>query len=208
MMNIAETESLSSSSPNNHHRQHQHQHHSISSSLSSSIGYPPHHHHDKCNIPESLFAQHMRVLKNIFNQKTCSVSALSSLTGLDAQSVHTSLAYWKSLGFVLRASSDNTLPRSTAAEGEEHHDYSSSSIDAVHSSVTPPHDPLQCECSNSNTNAQQQLPMKFICTLCKQRSTDFICIPCGHFCLCSQCKPKVYRQCPICWRQCSVIKVV
>eukprot|EP01084_Bolivina_argentea_P264690 448467_1 len=45
------------------------------------------------------------------------------------------------------------------------------------------------------------------CVFCMDAQRDHLCTPCGHLCLCSNCKEKIGGKCPICRAKCTVIKV-
>lgn len=36
------------------------------------------------------------------------------------------------------------------------------------------------------------------CSICLQRSSDTVMVPCGHLCVCQQCSAQVQQNCPIC----------
>eukprot|EP01084_Bolivina_argentea_P002578 4768_1 len=36
------------------------------------------------------------------------------------------------------------------------------------------------------------------CVICMDKKRKYICIPCGHFCLCIKCREVVNNKCPIC----------
>lgn len=36
------------------------------------------------------------------------------------------------------------------------------------------------------------------CSICLQRSSDTVMVPCGHLCVCQQCSTHVQQTCPIC----------
>eukprot|EP01083_Nonionella_stella_P099544 279899_1 len=45
------------------------------------------------------------------------------------------------------------------------------------------------------------------CVICMDHLKEYICTPCGHYCLCEECKNKVHK-CPLCQAKCkSIIKV-
>eukprot|EP01083_Nonionella_stella_P107724 312364_1 len=51
------------------------------------------------------------------------------------------------------------------------------------------------------------------CVICRDGTADFVAIPCGHVCLCNNCKNKVAKnrnneaiRCPFCGKQCDIYK--
>eukprot|EP00483_Globobulimina_turgida_P000764 UN00764 len=48
--------------------------------------------------------------------------------------------------------------------------------------------------------------MKNECVVCFDGDQDHICMPCGHLCLCKNCKNCVKDVCPICRAMCTVIQ--
>ena len=40
-----------------------------------------------------------------------------------------------------------------------------------------------------------------ICKICMINKINTVCIPCGHRCLCTECKSKKFKECPICRQQ-------
>ena len=46
------------------------------------------------------------------------------------------------------------------------------------------------------------------CVICMDGAKEYACVPCGHLCLCVQCKDRFDYQCPLCRIECDyVIKV-
>ena len=45
------------------------------------------------------------------------------------------------------------------------------------------------------------------CVICMDKKREYICIPCGHYCLCRNCKNRMKGKCPVCRRKCQIIKV-
>lgn len=47
-----------------------------------------------------------------------------------------------------------------------------------------------------------------LCSVCLVTKKEYICIPCGHYCCCAECKNQLNNKCPICRRRISsIIKV-
>eukprot|EP01084_Bolivina_argentea_P052926 97166_1 len=45
------------------------------------------------------------------------------------------------------------------------------------------------------------------CVVCMDKTPKYICIPCGHYCVCSKCKDVVNNKCPMCQANCTFFKV-
>ena len=43
------------------------------------------------------------------------------------------------------------------------------------------------------------------CVVCMDKAGDYACVPCGHLCLCDDCKDNVDRKCPVCRKRCDCI---
>ena len=43
------------------------------------------------------------------------------------------------------------------------------------------------------------------CLICMDAPKDYACVPCGHQCLCVNCKDKVHGICPVCLKECSLV---
>eukprot|EP01084_Bolivina_argentea_P273469 465847_1 len=46
------------------------------------------------------------------------------------------------------------------------------------------------------------------CVVCMDQKRTYICLPCGHLCLCTNCAKDIGNTCPLCQCQCSDIKKV
>eukprot|EP00483_Globobulimina_turgida_P009036 UN09054 len=40
------------------------------------------------------------------------------------------------------------------------------------------------------------------CIVCMDNERLYVCIPCGHLCLCAKCKQLINKKCPICQADC------
>eukprot|EP01084_Bolivina_argentea_P319541 554236_1 len=45
------------------------------------------------------------------------------------------------------------------------------------------------------------------CVVCMHNIKDHICVPCGHMCLCKDCKNMIDGKCPMCQAQCTIVRV-
>eukprot|EP01084_Bolivina_argentea_P119940 212639_1 len=45
------------------------------------------------------------------------------------------------------------------------------------------------------------------CVICLEKNREFICVPCGHLCLCKECKDLINQKCPICRAKSTVMKI-
>jgi len=156
--------------------------------------------------------EHILVLRNIVNHQTCSIERLMHYTQLDEDSIIHAIRFWNSLGFRLDLYDEAPLFADSSSSLEHASGDVVMEKERIHHMLT--RSQWWSLTANSLKMHDQTLPKRTkrcrrdqVCAICMDHRKDYICTPCGHYCLCAHCKSRIKHKCPICARKCDVIKV-
>eukprot|EP01083_Nonionella_stella_P010494 29868_1 len=77
----------------------------------------------------------------------------------------------------------------------------------VHDYPTPSMEKDDVKDSHTNDHDEQDNETLNECVVCMDNEKQYVCVPCGHLCLCLDCSRIINGKCPMCRSECQVMKV-